>query len=334
MNKENIILIDFPLPKQWEFHQGIEKETGDLWKVIGCTSNQLRTNIWKKICRYIRYFSFPWKIFCNRKSYNKIIAWQQFYGLIFAFFEKIFHVKKENYLVVMTFIYKEKKWGGRLYYNFIKYIIESDYVDKLVVFSSSEKRYYSELFNISEDKFFCTNIGIEDISDKYKISNNGRMLAVGRSNRDYDFLISSLKGTGVPIDIICDTVNFENEDNIIVYKNISGDAYYKMLARCNAVIIPLKERKISSGQLVILQAMMMGKPLIITEAESIKDYVTNEKTALIIEKNKKDLLMAINRVYEDLSLYKTLQIQERSEYEENYSLFKMGCNIGRFVKKG
>ena len=113
--KENVILTDFEISNDWKFKKGLEEATNEEWIINSCISNQLHSSKIKKIVRYIKYFIFPWKIFCHRKQYGKIIAWQQFYGLILAFFERLFHVKKENNLYIMTFIYKEKKLVGGIF---------------------------------------------------------------------------------------------------------------------------------------------------------------------------------------------------------------------------
>ena len=54
-----------------------------------------------------------------------------------------------------------------------------------------------------------------------------------------------------------------------------GEEYFKMLANCYCVVIPLKDKKISSGQLVLLQAMQFKKPIIITDTVTVKTYVKN-----------------------------------------------------------
>lgn len=330
--QKNVILTDFLPSSDWEFLQGILESTGMKWEVLSCTSNQLRTNIWIKLLRYIRYFSFPWRLFLRRKTFCKVVAWQQFYGLNLAFFERLFRVEKTNDLTVMTFIYKRKQGIiGTLYFNFIKYCITSKYIDRLVVFTVHEVDYYSKLFQVEESKFRCMNLGISDVSGEYEVSDNGRLLSAGRSNRDYDFLIASLKDTEISLDIICDTIDYESNGKIQIYKNIEGKAYYKMLAQCHAVIVPIKDENISSGQLVILQSMMMGKPIITTKSCSSDAYLQHGETALIISNVKWQLLESINMLYEDTELYISMQKNAKEEYRKNYSLLQLGRSVGLII---
>ena len=107
--KENVILIDFPKIKNWEFKKSLNEITNLNWEEIEVVSNQGRKNWLDNVVRYFKYFAFPFRIFMHRKKYKNIIAWQQFYGLLYAFYCRLFHVQKCNSLIIMTFIYKEKK---------------------------------------------------------------------------------------------------------------------------------------------------------------------------------------------------------------------------------
>lgn len=73
-----------------------------------------------------------------------VLCWQQFYGIAIAFFQRMFHMKKRYKLVIMTFIYKEKRGlAGKLFYRFVRYAVTSRYVDKIILTTQSEKPMYS-----------------------------------------------------------------------------------------------------------------------------------------------------------------------------------------------
>ena len=140
MSKENVILIDYDAPDDWEFHKAIEKATGDKWRVYKAVSNENHGGVLQKLIRYAKYFLVPMKIAKDHKNYNKVLAWQQFYGLILAFYFRMFHVQNAPEIVVLTFIYKPKKsFVGKVYDKFMRYIVTSGYIKYFVVFSESEK---------------------------------------------------------------------------------------------------------------------------------------------------------------------------------------------------
>lgn len=330
--KRNIILTDFQPDGDFSFKTGVEKVTCREWEVIGDKSNYLFGSFFAKLKRYFHYFIFPLSLFFRRKKFNAIISWQQFYGLIYAFYSRLFHVKKRHPLIVMTFIYKDKGGAlGKIYKRFMSYIVTSKYIDKFIVFNSKECVYYSNLFKVPFEKFVFLPLGVEDVSERFSIEKGGRLLSVGRSNRDYDFLISALQGTEYQIDILCDNLHVDTTDKIKIYTDKHGDDYFEILSKCFCVIIPLKDINISSGQLVITQAMMMGKPIIITDVPSVYDYVENEKTALCIKNNKKELIEAIEKLKSDDKLYNLLSTNEREKFNSMGTNYDLGESVGKLL---
>ena len=162
MNKKNIILADTIVDKDWEFAQGIREKTGEKWEILCWENAGLKKNNLFNIKRIGKYFLYALKVFLKRSEYDKIISWQQFYGIIFAFYSRLFHVKKKNDLTIMTFIYKPKQGlKGKIYASFMRYVLRSGYIDRIIVFSNSEVAYYKKLFKIEKELFVFLPLGIE-----------------------------------------------------------------------------------------------------------------------------------------------------------------------------
>lgn len=307
----------------------MENETKEKWTIYSKETNKEKS----LIIRYIKYFLFTWKIFMNRKKMKKIVAWQQFYGIIYAFYSRFFNVKKSNELYICTFIFKEKNKLRNIYFKFIKYSISSIYVDKIICFSKNECEYYSKIFNISIKKFINLKLGIEKIESINEDNKGKYIFAPGNSNRDYEFLIKTLENTKYKLKILGTVKNKKKVNNIEILNNIYGNEYYKLLKNSYCIVIPLIDEKISSGQLVILQAMQLGKPIIITENNSINDYILNNYNGIIIKKDPDKLIEVLEKVYNDKNFYNKLVFNGKKEYENNYSLEVLGKNIGKLILK-
>lgn len=329
--EKNVILADNSEEKVKEFKDGLENETKMKWYTYISVSNNLRKNIFDEIIRYMKYFLFPLKIFFLRKQVENIVAWQQFYGIMYAFYCNIFKVNKTNNLTIMTFIYKPKKKFGKLYFKFIKYAINNKYVDNIIVFSKNEIEYYSKIFEMPKEKFIFENLGISEIKVQREYNEKDYILAPGRSNRDYNFLIEAMKDDKYDVRIICDELSKDKCENIKIYNNVMGDKYYAMLKNAYCVVIPLKDKNISSGQLVLLQAMQLRKPIIVTDAKGVKDYIVDGYNGLIIDKSKEELIRALEKL-KNPEIYDTLAENAYKEYVEKHSLLKLGENIGKIIK--
>ena len=328
----NAILVDFDSPDNWEFASTLASQTKEKWQVLKFISNRNHGSIGQNIWRAIKYFYFPFKIFCQRKKYHRIIAWQQFYGLILAFYLKFFRVTKAPEIIVMTFIYKDKQGLlGRLYKRFVRYAITSSHIKYLVVFSKAEPEYYAHIFNLPKEKFRAMRLGIEDVEGQYDIRDEKYYLAAGRSNRDYDFLVSAWKDKEYKCEIICDSYKrASSSPGVLIKTNCHGEAYFKKLAGCHGVIIPLANKKISSGQLVILQAMMLGKPIIVTTNDSIADYLIDGQAGFVIEKKAKALDKALAEMKNPIT-YNELSVSARRCFEQYFTLAIMARKVSELI---
>lgn len=325
---KNIILIDFKP----------EKENWSLLRYLNIYSSNwhckiFATGSWnsgtKKILKYIVFFIYPLTLLPSRKKYEYIISWQQFYGLNFVFWARFFRLCKRNKLIVLTFIYKTKKgFVGRLYYKYMNYIVTSHHIDYVICYSKNEITYYRHLFPHAEDKFKYMPLGMEEIILDSSPETSDYIFSTGRSNRDYTFLTEALANTQYSLKIACDyLVKTKKTKNIKILDDCHREAMINVLKNCYCVCIALDNPHISAGQLVILQAMQLGKPVVITQSDGVVDYITNGYNGYIIEKNKAQLLTILDRIYNDQQLYKELSDNCRKSFFKNHSMKSMAKNL-------
>lgn len=332
MNKQNIVLVDSDITDEWEYPHVLKKVTGEKWFVKSKNTCKYRSGR-GKILKYFWFFIFPLTIVINRHKYAKIIAWQQFFGLNIAFFMRLFRLKKANDLTVMTFIYKRKNGiTGSLYHKYIHFIVTSGYIDRFICFAKEECNYYSSLFGVEKSKFVFEPLGVAK-KNRYATSDKGYIFATGRSNRNYDFLVNTLNSSGYELIIACDTYkNRRISNNVKILDDCHGDTMLKLMAESHCVAVPLKDLNISSGQLVILQAMAMGKPVVCTNAEGVKDYVTDGITGFLADNSKELFLKAIHKLYSNKPLYETMCVNARHAYENKYTSIAMFERIAAHIK--
>lgn len=336
--EKNCILVDWKPSSGWDFQEELQKQTNQTWDVLGLNANAaFRSKIQKILRHYVPYFLFPLQIFFIRNRYQIIMGWQQFFGLILAYYCKLFRVRKYPKIIILTFIYKEKKGIiGKKYFSFMKKILQSKYIYKIIVYSQHEKDYYTDFFSLPEGIIeHCLYADSEGtaVKNKYIQENNQRtvdtayFIAPGRSNRDYDFLVQELANSKYRVRIICDNYKSKKDaDNITIYSNVFGEQYTQMMKDAYAVIVPLSDENISSGQLVFLKAMQYGKPIIVTANKSITDYVKNDFNGIIVEKDGSQLRKKMEQLLENADYYNTISCNGVSYYNQYF-------NTGAFVRQ-
>lgn len=340
MEKQNIILTDCEEEEIKDFAKGIEEIIGKKFEVKSKICNGKR-NLINNIKRYFIYVFYPLKFVIKRKKYDYIIGWQQFFTLFYAFYCNLFKLKKKNIVVVCNFTYKSKKWLiGKIYKHIMKYCINNIYLDYIHVPSKEYAEICSKEFKIDINKFIITTFGLNDNYNQWKDSKveySNYTLAIGRSNRDYDFLIDSwnLMPKKEKLLIISDEYKSKRKlpDNIILRNNITGDQQFPYITNCKLMIIPIKDGNICSGDTVLLKAMSYYKPIIITKPSTLAEmYIIDNKNGICLEKEKKSFYKETLSLLNNQEKMKQLAEEARISFVNKFSRYNMGKKIGEKIR--
>lgn len=332
----NVVLVDHDPEESDDYLRGLNDSTDFDWHVISSVANKGRGTFAGAITRYVKYFLFPLRVFFNRKYFKNIIGWQAFYGINLAFFEKFFHVKKTHTLVIQHFIYKRKNGVlGKLYDWYIHYAIDEKYIDLIITCSSG---YVDELvteFGLKGSTVKFVPFGVLDYQKQGIVPSKGNYaLSLGRSNRDWDWLIKEAASSPINLIIACDTLHRDNlPSNVRIRNDVNGEESLRLLAGCFCSIIPIDDPRLSSGETVLLQSMCFGKPLIVTSPSGLaSDYVRNGINGFAIEKARsQQLAQKLTQINNNVGEYDSLSSGSRSEYESKYSLVAHGKNVGKAI---
>ncbi len=178
-----------------------------------------------------------------------------------------------------------------------------------------------------------TNVAIRDtLLQGPSMSGDGDeyIVSAGKSGRDYATLARAMTGVSIPLRIICDyspqvSALPDPEGRIRVLTQCHGDDYIRALYHARVVVIPLAVDDISAGQMVLLGAMALGKPIVITRTITTTDYATDGVDALLVERGDPEAMRAaILRILEDPMLAARLGEAAMATFERN-------CTTERFV---
>ncbi|MBM6906704.1 glycosyltransferase family 4 protein [Collinsella tanakaei] len=316
-----------------EFMSALSEKTGLEWSTLDWQSNQPRAGIVSELKRYATYIFRPLSV-VFRKDLDRIVTWQQFYGISYAFWSRLLRRPKTARLTVMTFIYKPKGGhAGRVYERFIGYALRSRYIDTITRSSSAECDRYSEEFDVPRERFAFVPWCVEDRSAEHPFDpsrESGYVLASGRSNRDYPLLIEAATGADFRVKIIDDTLgDVPCPPNVELIGNAWGGVTLDYLANCGAFAIPIGDPDVSAGQTVLLQAWSFGKPVVCTRGAGLSDdYIEDGADGLLVGKDAGEMRAALERLIADPGMRRRLGEAGHRKYEEGYSLSSLGRNVG------
>ena len=157
---------------------------------------------------------------------------------------------------------------------------------------------------------------IEPDQEKY-------ILSAGRSGRDYSTLVEALRPIHLPTRIIGDAAKPDWPDHITGNHNVPRDTYLEELKNAWIVAVPLLDVPRATGQVVILEAMALGKPVIATRTTGSVDIIENERNGLLVQPGDVEgWQQAVMRLKENPAWGKELAQNALQDVIENHSIEK------------
>jgi glycosyltransferase involved in cell wall biosynthesis len=209
--------------------------------------------------------------------------------------------------VILQFIMRERQptAASRLKYAFMRVCFRSVY--RFVCSARRECAYYAEAFGWPEERFlFVPFHTTRDLLEAPAQPEEPYAIAAGRTFRDYPTLLRAIDGEATPLTIVATPASLGAgalPSNVQLIYDIPFPRLVDMIARSAIVILPLVDRRISIGQSVLLQAMALGKPVIVTAVPGTVDYVEHMETGVLVPPGDAEALRtAIRTLWEDPEL--------------------------------
>jgi glycosyltransferase involved in cell wall biosynthesis len=195
----------------------------------------------------------------------------------------------------------------------------------LFLFIHKDTSGYEREFGI--DRARCRYIPFKannyDLAASLKPEDGGYVLSLGASHRDYKVLIEAARGLEIPVKILLprksialhhadiDAANLpQNVEHIDVAVDRLGWSTY--IARSRFVVVPLLPDVIQpAGISVYLEAMVLGKPVVISHGSSTAGILTDELAVLVPAGDAAQLKAAMIRLWDDAALRKRLGDKSR-----------------------
>lgn len=204
-----------------------------------------------------------------------------------AFWQTVLFIRRPRH-VVLQFIMREKtrRLSSKLKYAWMRICFSS--IHMVICSSRSEAAYYSRVFGWPRRKSvfvpFHTSrrhVLVESRpQDRY-------VFAAGRSFRDFPTFYEAAEKAGLETVVVAsaNTPRPAAGSRIRFYHDIPFQEYLELMKRCTVVALPLLNTEISAGQIVMLHAMAMRKPVVATRTASTIDYIVDGDNGLLVPPN-------------------------------------------------
>ena len=245
--------------------------------------------------------------------------------LVFGLFRWV--LRRRVLIVFETFIFVPKGgWLGRLHQRYIALILRI--ADVAICHARLEVAACQRHFPRARARFVFVPYGTtlthrQDLMARHAAAAEAGdvVVSAGKSGRDYATLARGAEGLPCHVQIICDfaapVAALRHSDRLQVLRDCYGNDYLEALARAKIVVIPLAVNDISAGQMVLLQAFALKKPVIITRTLTTEDYAVDGEDVLMVPMGDADAMrLALQRLLTDDALRRRLADQGERRFVE------------------
>ena len=215
-------------------------------------------------------------------------------GVFLALMRFFLRWKKPCLLVVMW-----RVGSNSMLDPFIKRIVRT-YVDKIICVSSVQKRIFARQLKVPENRIEYVPLGIDTNFFKPEINPvDDFILCVGDADRDDETLIEAVRDLPIKLIRISDeskileTLKSKLEvgsrssnlkEKFLLLHGVPDLQLKELYAKSTIVVVPIcHQSNQPAGLTALLEAMAMGKAIIITRGLATQDYVIDRENAILVD---------------------------------------------------
>jgi len=234
---------------------------------------------------FMPWWREAWSLFLRRNKYEVILTM----GIRESFaFAALCRLAPTRCCHIMTEVFIDTpKHPGLLWQLKNRwYRLLAKNIGGIITNSSFEIETNAARFNVPRSIFRYVPLNTTIAEPEYVPSPDGYLFCAGRTLRDYPTLFSVLSAFNVPWHIVAgahDLSGYNLPSHVQVHREIDRNAYLKLLQGARIVVLPLLPTERATGQVVLLEAMSYGKPVITTRAPGTIDIIRHGDNGWLVE---------------------------------------------------
>lgn len=279
----------------------------------------------------------------RRSGKDVILACDPMCGLIFASVARALRLKHPPMVISMFLL---RPWKSRfmdeLRHVFANYGLAN--VGTIICFSSSEVDRYRQEFPRHANKLVFTPVGCDptrlDPEEERRrvelVPPEPYVFSGGTTNRDYETLARAMALLpDVKLKILAKKKDFPGSQSGMEFlENVYGVDYERAVYDATVVALPLFDQCLSSGQLTLLLAMELGKPVVASDVPGVRDYITNGHDGVLVPPGDAAAMSAaISELLADSGGRQELGRRARETHQSRFTQKMSICSIVSYAAR-
>lgn len=158
--------------------------------------------------------------------------------------------------------------------------------DAIVVHSRPEIASFVELHNLKAERFKVIRWGFDlPTYEGAELPSlpSSYVCVIGRNNRDFATVAAALAGTGIAgVFVGADRSLQSTDPDIRCFESLPFESCLKIMAGAIANVITVKDSTRGAGHITAVSGMLLGKPHIFSEVETLSGYLRNRRDGIAV----------------------------------------------------
>jgi len=215
------------------------------------------------------------KILRRRRQYDVMVFDSEMLGNMVALLSAFLPHKVP--ILMIDCLWYEPRGRLRLWLKRLQFRLQAKTVREFVVWASHEVKDYARMFRLPEGKFKYIPFHHTLEGFDYKVEDGNYIFSGGDGNRDYRCLLEAVRGLDVKVRIATRVTDWNEGAEIppgVEAGGTSPEEFRKLMAGAKIVVLPLRGGfLLSGGQQTFLNAMALGKPVVVADDKGAHDYI-------------------------------------------------------------
>jgi O-antigen/teichoic acid export membrane protein/glycosyltransferase involved in cell wall biosynthesis len=263
-----------------------------------------------------RSLGWGWKLFRASRDFDAVVTGNERAIQVFAMLQQVVAREKKPHILIYAFF----DLPPRGFWRFVKrlyfqWLIKAS--SRIVVYSRRRIDLYARVFDVPKEKFVCVpyHTTLDNYHATFRITDSTvsemDYIFAGGDYRDYRTFLDAVRD--LPYEVIIATRLKDYFAGLDIPKNVrvitaSHEEFFQLMAGARVVVVPLHGGVLhSGGEQTYLNAMALGKPVIVADDGGADEYISNGLTGLVVRPgDAKDLRWALLSVLDNPSLASSL----------------------------
>jgi glycosyltransferase involved in cell wall biosynthesis len=268
------------------------------------------------------------------RRYDLVFSWGLANMLPLAFVHFLFHRDRPRFVGVDVAANRVGPNLARL----LKLAVRP--LSAIICFTTAQKNWWARSIGYQRAKF--VHLGYLYMHVNASKQQTGEYIfSGGRIARDYQTLVRAVEGLRrrvvlvVGKDPITGRTGLEGtalSRDVEIYYDIPYKRFLELMSGAILVVLPLENKPYAAGQMVLLDAMAVGKPIVATRTAGTIDYVEDGRTGLLVEPgNVSELREKILLLTRNSELRRNLAENAKERWETEFTVKAMQRKIQQVV---